>query len=33
MNNVISLLVCIWLRGWKHVGSSLGLEKMDHVVV
>jgi len=29
MNNVIGLLVCMWLRGWKHVGSNLGLKEMD----
>jgi len=29
MNNVIGLLVCMWLRAWKHVGSNLGLKEMD----
>jgi len=29
MNNVIGLLVCMWLKGWKHVGSNLGLKEMD----
>jgi len=31
MNNVIGLLVCMCLRGWKDVGSNLGLKKMDSI--